>query len=90
MNQMVSSLPHDTTHPSRIAEPNGLVSDSPPKKTFQMVSAKVSASEFEENPIVESAPPRLMVTRIPLSWQLEIAPDSPLQSNRFVPGKVAF
>lgn len=48
-----------STYPSRIASPKGLVSEEPPRKEFQMVSAKVLPSLSPERMTEDVAPPIL-------------------------------
>ena len=56
------------TYPSRTALPKGRVELDPPRKIFQMVSAKDSAWLSEVNPTAPVAPPKLSVTSFPFAW----------------------
>lgn len=67
------SIIRAAAYPSRTAFPKGRVELEPPRKVFQMVSAKVLAWEAEVKPAAPVAPPRLMVTILPLDWQVWIA-----------------
>lgn len=58
------------TYPSKTAFPKGRVELEPPRKRFQMVSAKAVAWESELNPAAPVAPPRLIVTILPFDWQV--------------------
>ena len=76
-------------YPSRTALPNGRVELEPPKKSFQMVSAKVSAWESDWKPTLAPPPPRLSVTAFPLDWQNWTSDARDAQLTRPVPENVA-
>lgn len=73
--------------PSRTASANGRVELEPPRKRFQMVSAKVWAWASEENIAAPVAPPKLRVTIFPLAWHALISAARNWQLASSVPGK---
>ena len=76
-------------HPSRIALPNGRVELDPPRKSFQIVSANVSASLSDWKPTLAPPPPRERVKSFPLLWQVWMSLASDWQLARPVPENVA-
>ena len=55
---------------------------------FQMVSANCCACAGDEKPAAPVAPPRLIVTILPLDWQVWMADARNWQLGRSVPEKV--
>lgn len=55
----------DPAHPSKTADPNGLVDDEPPKKRSQTVFANATPSASLWKPYAPPAPPRLKVRSLP-------------------------
>lgn len=75
-----------STHPSKTTSPKGLVSLDPPRKAFQIKSAKVSAALSLWNPTLAPPPPRLKVKAFPFDWHALKSSETAEQSARAVPG----
>ena len=60
---------YERAYPSRTAAPKGRVLLEPPRKMFQIVSAKADACESDVKLGFEPPPPRLISTILPLAWQ---------------------
>lgn len=77
------------TDPSRTASPNGRVALLPPRNKFHIVSANVCPWSSDEKPTDPVAPPRLIVTILPLAWHVLMSWPTEAQFGRLVPGNVA-
>ena len=75
------------TYPSRTALPKGRTELVPPRNVFQMVSPNAEAWSSEVKDAAPVAPPRDMVTILPLDWQNWMSDARKLQSGMSVPGK---